>query len=322
MADRRELSRTARRRAAARRRGSSLISDYDSVSDWVYRSRRKEKRPPTKYARHRAGLAGWRKSKSVGGTGGASGRPYKRTWDFFSIEDLQRSRSGDSRRKSTLLAIPEEEWQAMHPDDRRVWMMNPGDIAAEITYRREAAEAATSGIDVPGGGGRGRGRRGGGGAGPKYVKPDEDQVRDYVKNYVVAVTGTLHEDIIEQGVKEFMRADKEGFRKRETEQVDPMTAVKKLVRGTSAYKAVNDLRPESVDEMQWVTGMQGKLRGLGISAASAEDLGIAQAGVGASDDSLRQAGEMRQLGNTGRLLQSQRAGLQRSATAVARLVRG
>jgi hypothetical protein len=174
--------------------------------------------------------------------------------------------------------------------------------------------------EPPDSGGGGRGGGGGGGGGVKYVAPDRRAVEEAVKNYVVAVTGTLHQSIVDAATEIYMKEARRGFKLRESQEVDPMQSVKEFVRGKDPYKAVHELRPESVDELDWVTGPQGKLRTLGLGAESAEFLGIAQAGVGASDDDLIDAAGTQKFGNTGRLLEVQRRELQRRASAVARLI--
>jgi hypothetical protein len=151
------------------------------------------------------------------------------------------------------------------------------------------------------------------------VAPDPAQIEDYVKSYVVAVTGRAHEDLIQLGVDAFLDADRKGFNS-ETQQFDPASAMKNVVRGTDKYKAVNDARPDSVDEMEWVSSRQGKLRQLGLSATLAEEVGIEQAMAGGATEAVQRAGEVAQVGATGRLLQSQRQRLKNKAIAAARLM--
>jgi hypothetical protein len=175
-------------------------------------------------------------------------------------------------------------------------------------------------VSAPGGGGRGGGGRGGGGAlGPVYVNPDRAQIEDYVKAYVVATTGRAHADLISQGVEAFLKADRQGFDS-EDQSYDPQTAMKNVIRGADKYKAVQDVRPDSVDEMQWVSSRQGKLRQLGLSASLAEDVGISQAMAGATDEAVQAAGQVAHTGATGRLLSAHRERLKNKALAAARLV--
>ena len=174
----------------------------------------------------------------------------------------------------------------------------------------------TSGSRGGGGGGRG----GGGGAlGPVYVNPDRAQVEDYVKSYVVATTGKAHQDLIESGVAAFLATDRQGFDS-EDQAYDPATAMKNTIRSSDKYKAVHQRRPDSVDEMDWVGSRQGQLRQLGLSASLAEEVGIETSIAGAAGEAVRGAGEVAQVGATGRLLEEQRERLKSKAVAAARLM--
>ncbi len=170
-----------------------------------------------------------------------------------------------------------------------------------------------------GGRGGGGGGRGGGGGGVKYVAPDKAAVEEAVANYVVAVTGMKHSHIIAAGVKKYMEEARRGFKLRESQDVDPMQAVKALVRGTAEYKHVNKNRPDSVDELDWVSSAQGKLRSLGLAADAAQALGIEQASIGAADNDLIDAAGIRAFADTGRLLDVQRQELKNVVRGVARL---
>ena len=161
---------------------------------------------------------------------------------------------------------------------------------------------------------------GGGSAAATYVPPDEGSVREQVKAYVVATTGTASKTIVDAAVARYMEAAKQSFDQRDTQGIDPYFAMQEVVRASSAYKAVNRLRPESVDEMEWVAGRQAKLRQLGLSAVRAEQVGIEQSIAGSSDEALIDAAQTAQVQETGRLLSSQRDELKRSAMAAARLM--
>ena len=194
-------------------------------------------------------------------------------------------------------------------------------LRADASKNRAQADDFTQDPDDPGGGGGGGGGGGlGGGSGLAYRKPDEAAVRDYVKSYVVATTGFANEALIRMGIAEYLAADQRKFDQRETQDVDPATAMKNVIRATSPYKAVNQLRPDSVDEMEWVSSQQGKLRQLGLSASLAEEVGIEQAIAATTTQELGRAANVAQQHQTGRLLDQQRASLQASATAALRLV--
>ena len=183
------------------------------------------------------------------------------------------------------------------------------------SLRRDADE------DPSGGGGGGGGGRGGA-AGPVYVAPNRDEVEDTLKAYVVATTGTNNPEILKQATDAYMKSDRAAWDLQVSgkggSQPSPFMDAKNVVRASAQYKTIHSLRPESVDEMDWVTGRQAKLRQLGVSDASAERLGIKQAQAGASNEALVDAAEMQFNSDTGRLLASQRQDLIGYATMAMR----
>lgn len=169
------------------------------------------------------------------------------------------------------------------------------------------------------GGGGGGGGRGGGGTPPAYTSPNRDALAQAIKTYVVAVTGTNRPDLVEASVNAYLSADRKAWDQQVAgkggEEIDPMQAVYSLVRGSAPYKSIHKLRPESVDELDWVTSRQGKLRSVGLSDARSEALGISQATVGSNDEALVGAAEMQFNADTGRMLQTQRDALKRAGSA-------
>ena len=170
-----------------------------------------------------------------------------------------------------------------------------------------------------------RGRSGGTAAKPEYLAPNRDEVEEQLKSYVVATTGKNDPDVLKQAVDAYMKADRAAWDLQVSgkggEQPSPFMAAKEVVRGTDAYKTIHYLRPDSVDEMDWVTGTQGKLRQLGISAARAEDMGIQQASVGATDKDLVGASEVSLQSNNKLMADTQKARLKQSVSAVARMIK-
>lgn len=165
--------------------------------------------------------------------------------------------------------------------------------------------------------GRGSGRRGA--QGPVYVAPDPAAVEEFAKLYVVATTGTLHQNVVDGAAKAFIDATRRAFDNPEQE-VDPSMAMKEFVRGTGEYKHVHELRPESVDEMQWVTSRQAQLRQLGLNSELAEKVGVNVSAVGAATPDVQTAGERAQIGATGRMLQTQRNRIKQRATTALRVL--
>lgn len=175
-------------------------------------------------------------------------------------------------------------------------------------------------------GGMARGGRGGGrgGLAPVYESPNRQALEQTIKSYLVAVTGTNRPELLRQAVDAYLANDRKEFDRQVAgtggEQIDPMQAVYGVIRGSNEYKVIHELRPDSVDELDWVTSRQGKLRQIGLSANQSERLGIMQAQVGSNDDAIVDAAEMQFNTDTGRLLRSQRESLKQSARAVVGLV--
>lgn len=156
---------------------------------------------------------------------------------------------------------------------------------------------------------------GGGFAGPKYQAPDRDAVEEFLKPFQVAVTGSLQEDILEAAIDQYLTTDRQDFDDKNARH-DPGVAAKNVIRNSSAYKDVQELRPDSEDELQWVTKQQTRLRMVGLGSAEAQNLGIQLARVGAGEEAAKEAGEGAFFSGTGRVARSQRASLKRSASAV------
>lgn len=188
-----------------------------------------------------------------------------------------------------------------------------------LTADRVASLDGLGGLGLTSGGGSGRGS-GSGAIAPSYIPQDPAALREQIRNYVVATTGTLNASLVDAGVASFGVADKERFNKRETANIDPWQAMKDTIRGTTEYKAIHQLRPESEDEMSWVVGRQAKLRQLGLSAERAETFGIAAAQAGATNEALTGQAEIAQQQGTGRLLEAHRESLKRSASAALGLI--
>lgn len=192
---------------------------------------------------------------------------------------------------------------------------------------REVFDTGLSSDSGSGGGGGGGGRGGGGGtaAAPVYIAPNREEVAESLKSYVVATTGRNDSELLGQAVDAYMKADKSDWELRISgkagEQSSPLMAAKEIVRASDAYRTIHQLRPDSVDEMDWVTQPQSKLRQLGISAARAEGLGIAQAQAGSTDQELMKAADVDSFQNNRILSDRNRDALKQQISNVARLIK-
>ncbi len=161
---------------------------------------------------------------------------------------------------------------------------------------------------------------GSGRAGPTYVRMDQLLVEEVVKGYVVATTGKLHQDLIDNGIDLFNEKHRLGFDLRESQEVDPMMAVKEMVRADKRYSGPHTLRPESVDEMEWIGQRQRALSAFGVAAGKEEDLGIQLATMGAGGSGVRGVAESQIFADSGRLAKSQRDQLVSRASVAMRLI--
>ena len=156
---------------------------------------------------------------------------------------------------------------------------------------------------------------GGGARGPTYQRPDEAAVRDGIKAFQVAVTGSLDDALLDQSTDTYMASHRKNF-DNPGQEFNPIQAAQDVIRNSSTYKDIHSLRPESSDEMAWVTSQQGRLRMVGLSAEQSETLGISLARVGSSAEATESAGERAFFGATGRVAKEQRESLKRTASTV------
>ncbi len=167
-------------------------------------------------------------------------------------------------------------------------------------------------LNPPGSGGGGGGF---GSIGAVYQAPDEDAVKEALQGFQVAVTGQLEDELLDQAVAEYLTTHKQDFDDPNA-QHDPFQAAKKIIRGSASYKDIHKLRPESENELAWVTTQQGRLRTLGLTSNQSEQLGIKLARVGASQEAAQDAGQTAFFKNTGRVAKDQRDSLKASARSV------
>ena len=161
---------------------------------------------------------------------------------------------------------------------------------------------------------------GSGRAAPTYVAPDQLLIEEVVKGYVVATTGKIHRDLIDAGIATYNENHRRGFDLRETQEVDPMMAVKEMVRKDKRYTGPHTLRPESVDELEWVSQRQRALSAFGVAAGKEEELGIQLATMGAGGTGVRGVAESQIFADSGRLAKSQRDSLVSRASVAMRLI--
>ena len=199
-------------------------------------------------------------------------------------------------------------------------ILPPGLTPRDIISSYDTANAGLHNLywGIGGGGG---GRGGGGGAqGPVYVKPDERLVREAVKSTLAALAGKVDAALLDDLTATYMSESQRSFDVRESEQVDPMETVKAKIRETAEYKAIHQLRPDSVDEMQWISTRVGALKRAGVTDAMAETLGIEQATAGASQDDAAFAGNIATFDKSGKMLDELKNRIQTTTYSAMRLI--
>ena len=155
-------------------------------------------------------------------------------------------------------------------------------------------------INPPSGGG------GGGRSRAVYVRPDDSLVRNAIEGAWDALTGNVDAAGVDAAIQTFYARDRANY-DNEGQQIDAMEAVLEVIRATPEYKSIHQLRSESQDERTWISSKVGRLLSAGVSQPLAQELGTAQAQVGASSDTTLQAAENATLVGTGRTLASHRA---------------
>lgn len=156
---------------------------------------------------------------------------------------------------------------------------------------------------------------GGGARGPVYQAPDRDAVEEFLQTFQVATTGQLEQGLLDQAVDSYLTTHRQDFDDK-NQRHDPQVAAYNVIRNSTSYKDIHELRPESENEMQWVTGQQARLRMVGLNSEESQRLGIQLARVGANAEANKDAANQAFLGTTGRVAKDQRNSLKKSASAV------
>ena len=117
----------------------------------------------------------------------------------------------------------------------------------------------------------------GGGYGPRYDAPDVNLVRDSVRGVLIALLGEADPGRIEAGVNLYMSNDRRAFY---GAAVDPSESVRLQIRGYDEYKRRHALRPDNIDETDWIPAQASKLMSAGVRASAVDERAMIQAQVG------------------------------------------
>ena len=141
------------------------------------------------------------------------------------------------------------------------------------------------GFDPYGGGYSGGG---GGYAGPTYVKPDRRVIEDMVKGQLATYVGRADDASIQSLTDLYMAEHRRDFDTPE-QQIDPRQSVTMKIREREDFKRIHALRPDYIDEAQWVPQYQTGALQSGMSAQAGEQFAINQATVGTQATSIGEA---------------------------------
>lgn len=178
--------------------------------------------------------------------------------------------------------LPKPPTQGGYSDQ---WLYHQAEKAPTLTIDEIIAQAIAQAMS------------GFGGGGPVYQAPDRNQVRDSVKAMLVALVGRSGDARVEMLTDAYMNAHRAQFNGSPT---DPGQAVKDKIRTFDDYRTIHNLRPEFVDEMDWLSYQnQGLVQG-GMRNASVERRAITQAMVGTAPARAEQAGYLYEFEQTGR----------------------
>ena len=158
-----------------------------------------------------------------------------------------------------------------------------------------------------------------GSSAPVYRPPDRRMVEDMVKDKMSLLVGKKNDGTVQRLTDEYMkdhRLNWEGKTDR-----DPGQTVVEGIRKLSEYQTIHKLRPDTVDETEWLASQVAGVRALGVSPADEADRAIVQATAGVSSGRAAEAASIfqqtKQLKTTPLFFSK----LEQSATSLARMVR-
>lgn len=135
---------------------------------------------------------------------------------------------------------------------------------------------------------------------PVYTPPDRREVRDQVRGILVALVGTADNQRLERLTDKYMSAHKRAWENPEI-GLEPRMDVYEDIRKSADYKNIHKLRPDTVEEADWVGTRTYLGERYGLSANRAQSFGINQAVAGTAQGDLEDAAAMYQVADSGRL---------------------
>lgn len=150
-----------------------------------------------------------------------------------------------------------------------------------------------------------------------YQVPDINKVRDSIKNLMVSLIGQVDEARIEQLTRLYMQVDRQRF---DGLNRDPDQVVLDVIRGYPEYQQIHALRPDFVDEADWLAYQYQGLMNSGMRNSAVAQRAITQAIVGTAPALAGEAGQLYELQETGRPLPAFLDSLQNTMSNIMRLM--
>ncbi len=123
---------------------------------------------------------------------------------------------------------------------------------------------------------------GGGAAAPVYTPPDRREIEYTVMGMLTMLVGQADKGLLTKYTDMYMKSHRRSW-DNPNDGLKPWEDVKEGLRGESDYKRVHKLRPDYVDETEWVTLHQQTAASAGMLAGpDAERFAINQAQIGAT----------------------------------------
>lgn len=170
------------------------------------------------------------------------------------------------------------------------------------------------------GGRGGRGRRGGGGrAAPVFVGSVRADIEEQMRMYLISMVGQADDGRIKQLADLVQNIERHNFdNPAEPRSID--SEVRTVVRNYDDYKRIHELRPDNVDEAQWISSQAGALLRAGLDPQFVDQRAIQAAQVGASQDDVASFANVATVQQTGRALPGFVNNFRAAAQAIAEIV--
>ena len=144
---------------------------------------------------------------------------------------------------------------------------------------------------------------GGGGGGysvpePVYRPPDRREVEDEVRAILTGMVGIAENSRLQRLTDKYMSAHKRAW-DNEDLGLNPKYDVIEDIRKAADYKFIHKLRPDTVDEMDWIAERTYMAQRAGMSDMMAQGFSIDQATVGAAVGDIADAASINRFAHTG-----------------------